>query len=120
MRLWRKNSLDSSAPTTASNARSFGAGQNNGETRRASASSRRRSCAIASPTSGVRSNRPEAPDRAARIKRLPVGRHHGAGEMPAGGMAVDHHALTRSQPQEQTCVPDLIDDLGDGDLRAEI
>jgi hypothetical protein len=37
----------------------FGAGQNRGETRRASASSSRKSCAIGMPTSGVRSNRPE-------------------------------------------------------------
>src|SRR4029434_3988956 len=45
VRRWRKNSLDSSAPTTASNGRPFGAGQNRGETVRASLSSRRRSCA---------------------------------------------------------------------------
>jgi hypothetical protein len=35
-------------------------------------------------------------------------------------VAVDHHAPTGAQPQEQAGVPDLVDDFGDGDLRAEI
>jgi hypothetical protein len=40
--------------------------------------------------------------------------------MSAGGVAVEHHALTGAQPHEQAGAPDLIDDLGDGHLRAEI
>jgi hypothetical protein len=40
--------------------------------------------------------------------------------MSARGVAVDHHALTRAQPQEQACVPDLLDDFGDGHLRTEV
>ena len=40
--------------------------------------------------------------------------------MPARGVAVDHHALTRAQPQEQACVPHLLDDFGNGDLRTEV
>ena len=58
-RLWRRNSLDSSAPTITSSVRPRGAGQNSGETRRASKRSRRRSSFIDTPTSGTRSNTPE-------------------------------------------------------------
>ena len=51
---------------------------------------------------------------------MPLGRHHGASEMSAGGVAVHHDALAGAQPHEQACVPDLLDDLGDGDFRSEI
>ena len=57
--LWRRNSVDSSAPTTASRLRPAGTCQKSGETRRASLSLRRRSSLIEICVSGVRSNTPE-------------------------------------------------------------
>ncbi len=51
---------------------------------------------------------------------MPVGCHHCAGEMAAGGMAVDHHAAAGAQPQEQARVPDLLDDLGDRHFGTEV
>ena len=40
--------------------------------------------------------------------------------MPAGGMAEHHHALLALAPQEQAGRAQLIDDGGDGHLRAQI
>ena len=54
------------------------------------------------------------------IEPVPVGRQHGGGEMAAGGMAVDHHALAGALPEKQQRVPHLLDDVVDRDLRAEI
>src|SRR3954454_23569696 len=55
-----------------------------------------------------------------RIERLPIRREHGGGEMAPGGMAEYHHWLAGTQPEKQAGMPDLIDDLRNGHLRAEV
>ena len=40
--------------------------------------------------------------------------------MPAGRVAEDHQALAEAAPEEQAGGADLVDDLRDGHLRAEI
>ncbi len=58
--------------------------------------------------------------RRLRIERRPVGRHHGAGEMAAGRMADKKHRPIVALPHEHAGAADLLDDVGDGDIRAQI
>ena len=54
------------------------------------------------------------------IKRRPVGADHGGGKMPAGGMADDEHRPIKQLPQGQASAAHLLDDVGDGDDRAQV
>ena len=55
-----------------------------------------------------------------RPQLLPIGCHHGGSQMSAGRMAADQHAAVEALPQRRAGAPDLLDDVGDGDDRAQI
>ena len=58
--------------------------------------------------------------RRIRGKGLPVLCDHARRQMPAGGMPIDANALAPLAPQHQAGGPQLRDDIGDRDMRAEI
>ena len=59
-------------------------------------------------------------DRRFRVERVPVGRNHRGGKMPAGRMSADQNAPAEPLPEKGAGALNLLDDVGKSDHRAKV